>query len=107
MFVEDVHEMNVSFVKNYFTLYVSDWTAFSHPDVLTVSYRQNIWVRKSGPIAGVICYTKPLWSYDYDCNDSWLLLSLLLCLPFYITSKVMPARFSKDQTNQATCVVFS
>ena len=32
------------------------------------------------PVARVICCTKPLWSYDCDCDDSWLLLSLLLCL---------------------------
>ena len=47
---------------------------------LYISYRQNIWVRKSGPIAHVICYTKPLWSYDCDCDDSWLLLRDLVCL---------------------------
>ena len=47
---------------------------------LHISYRQNIWMQKSGPIARVICYTKPSWSYDRDCDDSWLLLSLLLCL---------------------------
>ena len=41
-------------------------------------YCQNIWVWKSCPIAHVICYTKHLWSYECECDDYWLLLSLLL-----------------------------
>ena len=37
-------------------------------------------VHKSGPVTHVICYTKPLWSFDCGCDNSWLLVSLLLCL---------------------------
>ena len=54
-----------------------------------MSYRQSIWVQKSGPIARVICCTKPMWSHDCDSSDiSLLLLSLLLCLLAFIKPSI-------------------
>ena len=49
------------------------------------SYGHNTWMRKSGLIACVIVIQKPLWSFNCDCTDSWMLLSFLSRLMFYKT----------------------